>query len=251
MGTINVGVPTSAYSLVTRPDIGRDGLAGTADDGTMTLWNQNAATLGQDRLLTTNSAALNQLYRGIEITAAKRFSHGWQVLTGYTYARSIANATTVTNPNTLINSRGPTAYDRPHTFKVTGSYTLPYDFVVSGNLRMQSGPPVTRTATYALTQGNVTVNVEPTGNDRLDPLRTIDARLSKIFKLNRRQLEVMLDAYNLTNANTTWAVRTLTGRINVVDGGVAGGTIINQPQYLSPISILPPRIVRFSAAFRF
>jgi hypothetical protein len=174
------------------------------------------------------------------------------MLAGYTASRTIVNAENVRNPNDLINSRGPSAFDRTHTFKLTGSYQLPHAIAVSGNLRLQSGRPVTRVATYALTQGNVTVNVEPSGSETLDPMTTVDMRVSKSFRLGgTRDLELMLDAYNMTNANTAYEVRTLTGRINVREGGAPTGALINQQQFLSPTAILPPRIFRVAASYRF
>jgi hypothetical protein len=250
-GEVNVGVPLAAYRPVMREDLGRDGLAGTSDDGVIELWDQDPATLGQDRFFTTNTDGLDQHYRGIEFAATKRFSAGWQLVTGYTFARTIANATDVRNPNTRINSRGSTNFDRPHTFKISGSYTLPYAIQLAGNFRAQSGLPVARTATYRLTQGNVTVNVEPPGGARLDAIIGVDARVSKVFRLGGRELEAMLDGFNLTNANTAYAVRTLTGRINLREGGLQTGALINQPQFLSPTAIMRPRLLRLGIVFRF
>jgi hypothetical protein len=251
-GPVDVGVPFSAYRPVTVRDIGRDGLPNTADDVDFSVFDQDPATRGQNRFAISNSEGLDQTYRGLEITAAKRFSNTWQMLAGYTASRTTVNAENVRNPNDLINSRGPSAFDRTHTFKLTGSYAFPRAIAVSGNLRIQSGRPVTRVATYALTQGNVTVNVEPSGSQKLDPMTTVDMRISKAFRLGgTRDLDLMLDAYNLTNANTIYEVRTLTGRINVREGGVPTGALINQQQFLSPTAILPPRIFRVAAAFRF
>lgn len=251
-GTVDIGVPFSAYGLVTVRDIGRDGLANTADDRDFEVFDQDPATRGQNRFVIANSEGLNQTYRGLEITAAKRLSNRWQMLAGYTLSRTIVNAENVRNPNDLINSRGPSAFDRTHTFKLTGSYELPYGVGLSGNFRTQSGRPITRVATFTLTQGPVTVNVEPSGNEQLTAMTTLDLRVSKTFRLGSTQdLEVMLDGYNLTNANTTYEVRTLTGRINVREGGLANGALINQQQYLSPTAILPPRIFRVAASFRF
>ncbi|MGH9346702.1 MAG: carboxypeptidase regulatory-like domain-containing protein [Vicinamibacterales bacterium] len=250
-GEANVGVPVSAYRTVSRVDLGRDGRAGTSDDGVIQVFDQDPATRGQDGFFTTNTDGLNQHYRGIEVAATKRYSNGWQFLTGYTFARTIVNATSVSNPNALINSRGSTNFDRPHTFKVSGSYTLPREVHVGANFRIQSGLPVARTATYGLTQGNVTVNVEAPGAARLDPITSVDARLSKVFRLGGRQLEAMLDGFNLFNANTAFAVRTLTGRINLREGGVPTGALINQSQFLSPTAIMRPRLLRLGLAYRF
>lgn len=250
-GNVNVGVPFGSYRQVSRVDLGPDGLANTGDDGVLQVFDADPATRGQDRFLTTNSDGLNQRYKGLEITAIKRFSRGWQLLTGYTLARTIVDAVDVSNPNGLINSSGSTNFDRPHTFKVSGSYTLPHDVLVGGNFHVQSGLPIARTITYALTQGNVTVNATTPGSDRLDALSTLDARAGKIFKARGGQLELMLDGFNLLNANTAYAVRTLTGRLNVNAGGVPTGAVINQPQYLSPTSILSPRLFRLGINFKF
>jgi len=257
-GNDNVGVPFSAYTPVTRTDIGRDGIAGTADDTTITVYDQSAATLGQDRNVITNSPLLNQDYKGLEVTLVKRFSNRWQMVTGYTYSKGTVRADAFNNPNVLINAEGPnenvgsSRLDRTHTFKLSGSYGLPMGFELSSNFRVQTGPAITRTATFALTQGSVTVNVEPRGSVRLDNQVTLDARLAKSFKVGGgRDFELTLDGYNLFNTNTIWAVRTLTGRINLPQGGIAANGLINQQQFLSPTAIFGPRIFRLGAAFRF
>jgi hypothetical protein len=250
-GSTNIGVPLSAYSLVGLPDLGRDGLANSGDERTVFVWDQAPGSLGRDFFRITNSDALNREYRGLEITAAKRFSNRWQMLAGYTLSRAVANATSIDNPNSLVNSRGVTDFDRTHIFKIAGTYLLPYDVAVSGNVRTQSGAPVARTATYRLTQGNVTIDVEPRGSARLEPMTLVDARLAKTFKVKTHQVELLLDAYNLLNVNTAWSVRTLTGRINVRESGDSTRGLINQQQFLSPTAILPPRVVRLGVAYKF
>jgi hypothetical protein len=248
----DVGVPASAYRQIGVADIGRDGLANTGDEATLFLWDQDPATLGRNRFVITNSDALNREYRGLEVTATKRLSDRWQLVGGYTLSRAVAHAVSIASPNNLVNSRGAAEFDRTHIFKITGSYVLPRDVWLSGNLRTQSGAPVARTATYRLTQGNVTVNAETPDSMRLDALTTIDVRVAKTFQLGEnRDIEVLLDAYNLANASTAWTVRTLTGRINVREGGDPSGALINQQQYLSPTAILAPRVVRFGVAYRF
>ena len=134
---------------------------------------------------------------------------------------------------------------------MTGSYLLPWDVSFGGNFRYQTGAPYTRTLRVTLTQGPVTVDADPAGSTRLDALVTLDARVSKTFKLNGRELEAMVDGYNLTNANTAYDVRTLTGRISFREGGLPTGALIEQQQFFSPLSILPPRIFRVGLAYRF
>jgi hypothetical protein len=251
-GNHDEGVLFSAYTEVTRTDLGRDGLSGTADDNLgFVVFNQNAATLAQSRIVIKNNDLLDQKYRGVEITANKRFSDRWQMLIGYTVSKADVQTDSVANPNAMINARGPVFFDRTHVFKLTGSYILPYDVLVSGNFRTQTGVPVTRQVRFTLNQGSVTVNAEPRGEERLDNLTTVDLRASKILKFNGQEVEAMIDLYNLANANTVWEVRTLTGRLNVRRGGDPNGELINQQQYLSPTQILAPRIVRFGLSWRF
>ncbi len=252
-GNHDLGVPFGAYTLVTAADIGRDGLAGTADDKTIQVWNQNRDTLGQNRVVITNNDLLSQTYRGLEVTANKRFSNRWLMLVGYTFSKTDVETDGVANPNQLINTKGPVGIDRTHTLKASGSYLLPRDWYVSGNFRTQTGPPITRTVRITgLNQGAITVNAEERGSERLDYLTTVDARVSKILKVRGRQeLELNLDAYNIANVNTVWDVRTLAGRINLRYAGNPTGELINQQQYLSPTGILAPRILRFGVTYRF
>src|SRR5918993_932989 len=165
--------PASPYDtfLTTRADTGRDGIPGTADDSTFQFYNRTSTAVNQTFF--TNDRNFRQTYNGIEITGTKRMSNRWQMLVGYTFSQSRQEGLSVnTNPNNLINVTGPLAGqntnfngqigDRPHQFKVTGTYVLPwYDIGLAGNLNAQSGVPLTRQITVAQTVGgNSTVNVE-------------------------------------------------------------------------------------------
>jgi hypothetical protein len=265
LGNHDIGIPFSAYVSRSRPDPGRDGILGTADDAMVTVFDlADQSLIGTSKLFITNDEAWDQNYKGLEITATKRYSNRWQMVAGYTYSQTIQRANPpVLNsvfswtPNQLINAEGrpdqaTTNYlDRPHVFKVTGSYLLPYDVRLAGNFRAQSGQSFTRQVRFPLTQANVLVNVETRSSFRLDPLVTLDLQGAKIFSVSGRQLEVSLDVYNITNANTVYDIRTLTGRISLREGGVPTGTLNNFAQFGTPISFLPPRIFRIGASYRF
>jgi len=267
LATYNPAFPYAA-TLSTRPDTGRDGVAGTADDGTFQYY---------DRLLTTNRTVVAtdptavQTYKGLEITATKRMSNRWQMLAGYTFSRMRVNGLSVNiNPNSLLNVNGiltgqvgvnltPTfavngqLTDRPHQFKLTGTYILPfYDIGLAGNLNSQSGIAVTRQVSTTLSVGGTTtVNVEEPGSARL-PMRTVlDLRLFKALRFGARELEGALDINNVFNVNTVWDVRTLSGTIGVRQDGNPTGTLNVVPQFLSPAQVYPPRNIRFNLAFRF
>jgi len=169
-----------------------------------------------------------------------------------------------TNPNNLINVTGPLAGqntnfngqigDRPHQFKVTGTYTTPwYDIGLAGNFNSQSGIPITRQITVAQTVGgNSTINVEPLGSYRL-PHRTVaDLRVFKTFRFGAaKTLETSVDFSNISNENTFWDARTLSGTINLRQNGDPNGTINTLPQFASPAQVYGPRNIRFNVAYRF
>jgi hypothetical protein len=257
--TFNPDLPF-AGATTSRLDIGRDGLANTADDSTFVFFDRLSTA---NRIVFTHDPNSKQTYNGIEITATKRFADRWQLLAGYTYSRAKLKDVSVPltgqaingNPNSMILTTGPIDInDRPQQFKLTGTYILPwYDISVSGNYRAQSGPPIRRTVSTALqVGGTTTVNVEPFGGDRLDALRTLDLRASKSFAMRGDdRIEVDLDIYNLTNANTVWEVNQSTGRTNVRPNGDPNATPVNTAVWRLPTGILAPRIIRFGVSYRF
>lgn len=260
--TSNPANPFDSF-LTTRPDAGRDGVLGTADDSTFQFYNRTSTAVNQTYF--TNDRSYRQTYNGLEITATKRMSNRWQMVAGYTYARSRVKGLSVNiDPNTLINVTGPLAGqntnfngqigDRPHQFKVTGTYVLPlWDIGMAANLNSQSGIPITRQVVVAKTVGgNSTINVEPLGSYRL-PRRTVgDVRVFKTVPFGgSRSLEVSVDFNNVTNANTVWDARTLSGTINLRQNGDPNGAINVLPQFGSPAQVYDPRNIRFNVAFRF
>jgi hypothetical protein len=251
-GNIDVGVPFSFFTSVSRPDPGRDGVAGTSDDKTIQVFDQT--TPGASQVIVRNDERLNSDYKGLEITATKRFSRRWQMVAGYTVGKAEVTATAVQNPNQLINAKGPIPEDRTHIFKLTGQAVLPWNVYFAPNLLVWTGQGFTRTLPVALTQGTVTVNAEPRGSARVDTRKQLDARLAKVLKLNgRKEVELSLDGYNLTNSAYVWDVRVGTTPITVREGGSlnTAGANITHPQFLLPLQIINPRIFRFGAAFRF
>jgi hypothetical protein len=241
-------------TLTTRPDFGRDGVAGTSDDGTFQFYNRVSA---DNLLLLTNDRNSLQTYKGLEITATKRMSNRWQMLAGYTFARTrISGVSVNVNPNALINADGLVTGqlgDRPHQFKLTGTYVLPfYDIGLAGNVNSQSGIAVTRQVSTPLSVGgNTTVNVEPLGSYRLDTRTAMDLRVFKTTRFGVREFEVSVDFNNIANANTVWDVRTLSGTINLRQNGDPTGAINTVPQFGSPAQVYGPRNIRFNVAFRF
>ena len=252
--TSNPANPFDTF-LTTRVDTGRDGVAGTADDGTFQFYNRNSTAVNQTFF--TNDRNFRQTYNGIEITGTKRMSNRWQMLAGYTYSQTRVKGVSVNvSPNALINATGPVTGqtgDRPHQVKLTGTYVLPWHEIgIAGNLNAQSGAVVTRQVSTALTVGgNATVNVEPLGSYRLDRRVNGDFRVFKTARFGARTLDVSVDFNNVTNSNTAWDARVLSGTINLRQNGDPAGTINTVPQFGSPAQVYGPRNIRFNAALRF
>jgi hypothetical protein len=248
-----------ASTLTTAVDPGPDGVVGTADDGT---YGYYARTSAANRVVITNDTNYLQTYKGLELTMNKRLSNRWQLLVGYTLAKTEINnitlAQTATNPspNLLINATGnvtdTNAPDRPNQFKSTGMYILPWqDVLISGNLSIQQGPPITRQISRAVGFAtNQIINLEPLGNTRLDTLTKIDMRIGKVFRFaNSRSIEASVDFDNLTNADTIWSARSRTEATAFTDPTTNQRATLQQ--FLSPVAILAPRTVVFRAAFKF
>ena len=76
--TLNPAAPF-ATTLSTRADTGPDGVAGTADDSTLSYYNRLSAT---NLTVVTNDPTYLQSYKGVEITGTKRMSNRWQMVAG-------------------------------------------------------------------------------------------------------------------------------------------------------------------------
>jgi len=255
---IDVGVPFSAYTPVTITDPGPDGVLGTSDDGgSITVFNQDPATLGQDRFILTNPKGLTANYKGVEIQVNKRFSDKWQMVTGLTLGRANAfakgsgsfipggNADTggigtglFDTPNSLINAKGRSFWDRPVIFKLAGSYVAPWDLTIGAFLKAQSGVPFPRqiqTDPNLLNQGPITIFAAPVGSTRLPFTKTLDLSVEKKFHIQQQgALGVSLDVFNIFNSNT------------ILDAGTLSG-----PTYLVPKVILAPRVARVGVRYDF
>jgi hypothetical protein len=60
-----------------------------------------------------------------------------------------------------------------------------------------------------------------------------------------------MDVYNLTNANTPYAVRTGSTLTDVRYAGDPNSPVTQIPSFLSPTGFLGPRIIRFNVTYSF
>jgi hypothetical protein len=252
------------YVPVQLVDPGRDGILGTADDRPITgfaLANaSNAATT-----LTENDDRLDIHTKSVSFDITKRFSHGWQLLGGYTYTDVFQQAASVSSPDNLINSAG-VAGGRAHDFKLAGSFQLPYQVLFGINARLDSGLPITRSWAIPTCTSSVptdclaispsggsttTINAEPRGDLLLPWLGTADIRFGRFFNVGTNRFDLSFDIYNITNANTIFSVRTTTGVVKVFQNNVPTNSSQTIAQFLSPTGVTSPRILRVNLTWTF
>jgi hypothetical protein len=248
------------FSPVQVTEPGRDGIAGNGDDQTLTVYSLNPGFTLLDELQ-INDDRLGVRYNGIEIVGTKRYSRGTTVLAGYTYSRETQELVSLESPNDArVNAEGVSG-GRRHNFKLSGSAELPFRILLGANLLLMSGQPITRevsiggcsatVTTGCLFQGSETVNAEPRGSVELPGRHQIDLRLGRFFDVRGQRFELAMDAYNLTNDNTVFMVRTGTGRTNIRYANDPANPVTQIATFMSPTGALGPRIIRFNVTYWF
>ena len=175
-------------------------------------------------------------YRGLLVSATKRFSRGSQAMVSYTLSKAEDTISDfISSPPqdqgrgrdpqhpeglplgfSRSAERGPSLQDQRHRFVATGVQELPFEFQVSGIFTAGSGRPYNIIAGVDLNgDGDATVSPGPdrartTPTDpstsigrntgRLPRERRLDARVSKRIRVGPRStLSLTLDMLNLLN----------------------------------------------------
>jgi len=247
------------YTAVNLIDPGRDGVLGTSDDLPITAYQLRPGAAVST--ITTNSDLLDQRAKSVSFDITKRYTRGWALIGGYTYTDVHQDALSISNPNNALINAGGVSGGRAHDFKVTGTFDLPYQILFGVNGRLDSGLPITRTWTIPACTSSVvsnclttatTVNAEPRGDVLLPWLGTIDFRFGRYFTLPRGgRLNLSVDIYNITNANTVFSVRTNTATVKVFNNNDPTQASQVIPTFLSPTGIPGPRILRFNLNWMF
>ena len=248
---------SSLYTQVALTDPGCDGILGTSDDKPITVYSLNPGVVTST--VTVNDDRLSQHYNGVDFTVTQRGSH-FNMLFGYTYSNTTQQLTSLSNPNNAYVNASGVSGGRRHNLKATGSYEWKYGLLFASNFRLQSGLPTTRTwaipscsasiPTNCLTTGT-TVNAEPRGSYELPWLPTLDVRVGRVFRFSGNRLDTSIDLYNITNANTVFAIRTGS---NTTPIHVNGDPTIPTTQiqtWNSPTQFLGPRVLRFNISYQF
>jgi outer membrane receptor protein involved in Fe transport len=228
----------------------------------ITIYPQRVATRGRPTIrLYTNPGSetcsfcqeLTRDYRALQLTFRKRMSHRWQLFGSYVLSKATgtkgqghneSQGAVFGNPNNQLYLDGRLNLDRPHQFKLQGTFEAPFDINLSGSYILQSGLPWARTVRYVRAESpliqvesQIVVRAEPIGAQRFDTEKTLDLRAEKRFEVGgTRRLGVILDVFNVFNASTVTGVQQT--RIDLADFGKPG-------------EILLPRTLRVGARFEF
>jgi hypothetical protein len=236
------GRPIEAYTVpYTIVDNGVDGLAGTADDGSIRLLGvPNTPDVNTKYPLTnvTMNTPRFSRYKTVEASMNKRLANRWAAQVGgsYTMAHDFPN-NYPNNPNMPFDE-DTTRWD----FKLSGTYEAPYGLRVSPLVRHQAGANFARqisvgaglaTAAGAIYSG--TINVEPLESRRHDNITVFDVRIDRGFRLgNTVRVRGFLDLFNITNSNSA-----------------ESRTITTGTSFLRPTAVLAPRTARIGARLSF
>ena len=260
----NVNRLRSNYTTAaTITDIGRDGLTGSDNVLIPVLAYTGALPATRNRVINPEGFEAN--YNSVEIAANRRFSGKFSLNASVVFTNTQEWTTSYFGGGAWGSNVGAAAASLFSGFGGSGFPTTPndqkettdfwtYNFKVTGTaepgwgvrftpvFRLQQGYPYARGVSGPLNYGTQAVQAEPLGTFRMENIMQLDFRLDKRFKLNDRfTLSAMVDVFNALNANTELNIRHTTGRVTISE------TATSVPAFQSPITILPPRIARFSA----
>ena len=111
--------------------------------------------------------------------------------------------------------------------------------------------PNTSTSTSTAAQAPAATIEAPVVESEGKLVATLDLRAGRIFNLSGQRFEVSMDVYNVTNANTTYSVRTGTGTTNVRYANDPNQPTTPIATFMSPTGVLGPRIIRFNLTYWF
>ncbi|MCL6619115.1 MAG: TonB-dependent receptor [Thermomonas hydrothermalis] len=233
--------------------------------GTRTEYKISSAQLGFDQ-------GVKRTYNALDLYLERPWDGKWEARIDYTFSKSQGNTegqvksefgqTNISktqdwdSPALMRYSYGYLANDRRHQLKLRGSYALTDEILVSTNIRIISGAPISCLGYF--NPGNINENdpaadpvgygssyhtcfgqVATPGSVRTPWTKTIDVGLTYKPSYFDKKLALGIDIRNLLNARKTLQVD--------VTSEEAPYTVSNT--YLLPIARQTPRTVQFTASY--
>jgi hypothetical protein len=226
-----------------------------------------------------------RFYRGLELTATKRFTNNYQFIASYVFSsltgnyeglfrndngQADPNITSLFDLQSLLdNTYGRLPNDRPHQFKFNGSYRTPFKLLVSGNFYMQSGTPFSMLVPHVIYGNNegfgvqrgtavvpgVTVTepgfpnvVDSIGATRTPTTMNLDLGVYYPIKVGeRKELRLSGDWFNVFNSQRAVTL----DQTFSLNSGVTGVPAVPNPFYGAAVLVQSPSAFRFGAKFSF
>ena len=259
LAAINTGVPPSDFSPVSIADPGSDGISGTFDDQTLTVYRQNPATFGLDHYLLTNPPDLRTLNKGVQAEIRAKWGNLFLDLS-FVAEESVGPTnpgdaafesdpgvvgSLYMDPNTLVNASGRSFMDRAFLGKLQGTYRLPLGIEFAAIVDYNDGLVFARQLLVAgLAQGPFVIDATHRGTILEDPLSGNRAegvingnlRLSRDFRLPHGSLNAAIDVLNVANSH-----------YKIQENDVSGTSF----NLRLPVEIQPARFARFELRYSF
>jgi len=240
----NLNRPISAFNTPVTVQVPNPDGTVTAGGPTVQAYNLNPANLTLPVVNFLHNTGGQDDFYNLELTANRRMSHGWSLNASYAYRWNYDNSTgyfgqtlrvrqDVANPNDTINTDNGRYVFGLWSAKINGTIEAKYGVRITPAVRMQSGQPYARTFVATLNYGTQRILAEPFGSRQMDNIVLVYTRIEKLVRLGKaRSVSLFVDGYNLTNANPA-------ANINWTSGST----------FLTPTTIVPPRLWRFGARF--
>jgi hypothetical protein len=256
-------------------------------NGNMTLyrWDNRTATNAGSNYIIRNVEGFQYLdpngnvigtadpfrkYRGVMFVLNKRYTNRWQAQASYVWSKATGNVDNsggqqvstrqFETPNlALVNAEGRLTYDRPHEFKLLGSYQIPViETSVNAYFRAMSGRNYTPFQQFSTSQLNTSgasssyrqPYLEPLGSRRLPKLVSLDLRLEKTFNVSNDRFGIYVDIENVTNESTITSRLTRVPLTSVSVPTASGTTSVDLP-FETPGALIAPRQVRIGGRWSF
>ncbi len=232
--------PYSAWNVpLTRQDPGRDGRVGTPDDGDLvTFYDYDAAFRGSRFVANAlvNSDRDNS-WNNIELVLTRRQAGRWFAQTSFLATKN--HRWIVSVPQSPNDDIFPLDETWQWSYRLSGSYELPYQIQLSTTTQINNGLKLQRTVVFsgAPSSGTISVRVEPFGATESPTRAVVNLRGSKEFTLGAggdRQLRFDLEMFNVLNSNAPWAQTTVSG-----------------PSFGFVTDYTAPRVARIGVSFEF
>lgn len=212
----------------------------------------------------------NSRYNGVTAQVNRRLFDEFEVLGGYTFAKTMDDASYPTeqpaNPYNLRAERGPSLLDQRHRFAMSGLWDLPFGYDPDDGDNNPANNPLEKALenvelVWILQSGSGFANNPLTGSDTSqehiypfaarplgygrNSLRTpwntsLDLRVLKTVLIGTGHLDIVAESFNLLNRQNV-------NLLNPVYGtGAARG-----PMFGAPLQAADPRLVQFSLDYEF